>query len=149
MTPKIRPLRLFVAMFAATLIAPAAAPISVIVAMAIRDGSADLLLFAPLALVTLPGLYGYFIGFLATLLLGTAMTLLSLRFPVARSLRIWLAVGAVSGALVGLVFRAHGWEVPALAAVAGAASALTYRLIVGPALSGRPPPALASGTCVH
>ena len=137
MTPQLHALRLFAAMVAATLIAPLAAPVSVIFAIALRDGSADMILFAPLVLVTIPGMYGVVMAFFAVLLLGTVLTLLSLGFPVLRPKRIWLATGALFGILIGLAFVANGWDMLLYGAIAGSACALTYRLIVGHELRDR------------
>jgi hypothetical protein len=138
MSPHFRLVGLFAAMFAATLIAPLAAPISLVFIEALRDGSADMILFAPLSLFTIPGMYGYVLAFAAVLLLGTALTALSLPFPVLRRKLVWLAAGAFFGALMGLAFIANGWGMPIYGAIAGSACALTYRLIVGPALRVRP-----------
>lgn len=121
-------------MTAATLIAPVAAPISLILAVALREGSADMILLAPLSLITIPGMYGYAAGFIPVLVLGTVLTLLSLGFPVLRPKRIWFATGAFFGILMGLAFVANGWDMLAYGAIAGSACALACRLIVGPAL---------------
>ena len=121
-------------MFAATLIAPLAALVSVILAIALRDGSPDMIFFAPFILVTIPGMYGFVLAFVAVLVLGTALTAASLRFPVLRLKRIWLSTGAFFGILIGLAFVANGWDMLLYGAIAGSAGALTYRLILGPAL---------------
>lgn len=130
--------RLFAAMSAATLIAPLAAPVSVILAIALRDGSPDMILFAPFILVTIPGMYGFVMAFFAVLLLGTALTAASLFFPAFRPKRIWLAAGAFFGTVIGLAFVAGGSDMLLYGAIAGSACALAYRLIVGPALRDRP-----------
>src|SRR5687767_6431348 len=110
MTLGLHALRLFAAMLAATLIAPLAAPVSVILVIALREGSADMLLFAPFILVTIPGQYGLVLAFAAVLLFGTALTAACLRFPVLRPKRIWLAAGAFFGILIGLAFVANAWN---------------------------------------
>ena len=127
-------LRLPALMAVATVVAPAAAPVSVIFAFALREGSPSTAIFAPLTLVTIPGMYGYVAGFLPVLLLGTALTIATLRYPDLRPKRIWIGTGASSGFLIGLAFRDFGWDSLALGVIAGSACALTYRLIVGPAL---------------
>lgn len=125
-------------MFAATLIAPLAALVSVILAIAVWEGSPDMILFAPFILVTIPGIYGFVLAFVAVLVLGTALTAASLRFPVLRLKRIWLATGVFFGILIGLAFVANGLDMLVYGAIAGSACALAYRLIVGPALRDRP-----------
>ncbi|HEY5722157.1 MAG TPA: hypothetical protein VIT45_07530 [Allosphingosinicella sp.] len=132
MIPQIHHFRLFAAMAAATLVAPAAAPISVIIASVMREGSADMLLFAPMILVMRPGLYGFALAFCPVLLLGTALTAASLRFPALRPKRVWLATGAFFGILIGLALFPGGWDMVLYSGIAGAACALAYRLIVGP-----------------
>ena len=125
-------------MVAATLVAPAAAPMSVFIAVAFRMGEPSMGLLAPLTFVTIGGIYGYAFAFLPVLLLGTALTALSLRFPALRPRRIWLATGAFFGILTALVLFASDWELLVYGAIAGSACALAYRLIVGPALGRRP-----------
>ena len=123
-------------MFAATLIAPLTAPLSVILAIAVQEGSPSTALFAPLMLVMLPGIYGFALAFIPVLLLGAGLTVAALHFPALRPKRIWLATGASFGTLIGLVFVANGWDMLVYGAIAGSASALTYRLIVGAAFRG-------------
>lgn len=134
MIPQIHHFRLFAAMTAATLIAPAAAPIFVLLASALREGSADMLLYAPMILVTVPGQYGFALAFFPVLLLGTALTAASLHFPALRPKRVWLATGAFFGVLIGLALVPGVWDMALYGAIAGGACALTYRLIVGPML---------------
>ena len=121
-------------MFAATLIAPLAAPISIVFALGLLEGSAEMALLAPLTLVTIPGIYGYALAFIPVLLLGTGLTVASLHFPVLRPAWIWLATGAFFGTLMGMAIAPGGRDMLAYGAVAGSACALVYRVIVGPAL---------------
>ena len=101
---RIPSLELAVAMGIATLIAPAAAPASVVTVLLLLYGDfgGGLLAFAlgPLALLTAAGVYGYVMAFFAVALLGTALTLLALRRPRLRPKWIWTAVGALFGMLI-------------------------------------------------
>jgi len=131
----------------AAAVAPAmAAPAALLVVGLLGDDPLRALLMAPffpVTWLTIPGIYGYFVALGPVLLLGPALTLAARTAPRLRPKRIWTAVGAVGGAAIALLFAG---PVPALAvagAAAGAASALTYRLIVGAALDPQREPGAA------
>lgn len=123
-------------MAAATLVAPAAGPVAVFIAMAVYLGEPLTGLLAPVMFVTIGGIYGYAFSFPPVLVLGTALTALSFRFPALRPKRIWFATGLLFGILTAVSLSAA--ELAFFGAIAGSACALAYRLIVGPAFARRP-----------
>jgi hydrogenase/urease accessory protein HupE len=141
--PDSGPLRLFLSMILATLIAPLAAPASIliVISLALGDSPADLLAlpFAPLGFFTVPGIYGYVAAFIAVSILGTALTILTLRLPQLRPIWIWAAIGALFGILVALMFTYgfFGWLGILCGSAAGGSCALVYRLIVGRPIASR------------
>ncbi len=118
----------------ATFIAPAFAPAVGMFILAVLEGDpAGALLMVPLMpllLLTIPGIYGYSLALVATLVLGLPLTAAAFAIPSLRRVRIWLAVGAAGGALLGLLFT-HDVALALVGGVAGAISALVYRWIVG------------------
>lgn len=123
----------------AIVVAPAAAPPAALLTMQLLVGDpVGALLglpFVPLVWITIAGIYGTLVAFGPVLVLGPALTLAARRIPLFRRKRAWAAAGALGGIAVGIAFGAFAPEVAAVGAVAGAASALTYRLILGRALS--------------
>ena len=72
-------------------------------------------------------------GLLPIAVFGALMTVLAHRVPVARSIPVWIATGAASGALLSrspwMIFFEDPEIIPAYSAT-GAACALTYLLLV-------------------
>ncbi|HYG31054.1 MAG TPA: hypothetical protein VD887_12685 [Allosphingosinicella sp.] len=131
----------------AVAVAPAmAAPAGLLIAGLLGDDPLRALLMAPLfpiTWLTIPGIYGYFFAFGPVLLLGPALTLAARAAPRLRRKRVWIAAGALGG--IGLALALTGPVPPLIlvGAAAGAASAITYRLIVGGALVPRGEPGAA------
>ena len=122
-------------MIAATLIAPLAAPLSILVVIGLRHGgSAFAAPSESLPIVAVAVVFGYALAFIPVLLLGTALSLLSLRFSGFRPRHIWVATGLVFGGLIPLAAISFAREMPLYGALAGSACALVYRLIVDGAL---------------
>ncbi|HEX8363738.1 MAG TPA: hypothetical protein VF603_00465 [Allosphingosinicella sp.] len=128
----------------AVALAPAmAAPAGLLVAGLLGDDPWRALLMAPLFPVTwltIPGIYGYFFAFGPVLLLGPALTFAARTTPGLRPKRVWVGVGALGGIGLALAFAGPVAALIPVGAAAGAASALTYRLIVGGGLVPRPEP---------
>lgn len=128
-----------VAWAAANLISPAAAlPGAMIGAWIGMGPTADVatsLSAAVAAFVTGPftgdGLVPYGIAFLPCVLAGTTMMAFASVWPICRSYFVWVAVGILLGAVVGLMFAVFSYWVLWPAGGAGAACALVYRLIMG------------------
>lgn len=129
-----RSLELIVAMIVATLVAPVAAPASVLFVFGLVTGGIEVSLLAlplaPFMLLTMPGMVGYAMGFVAVALLGTGLTALTLRIPRLRPVWIWTATGALSGTLIAAAFAPTEPLMLLCGTAAGGSCALLYRLIV-------------------
>ena len=131
---RIRSLELIVAMGIATLIAPLAAPASILIVFFLTHGdfggSLLMLVLAPMAVFTAPGFYGYVMAFSAVSVLGTAMTLLALHHPRLRPIWIWTAIGALFGMVIASFFAPVEPFTFLYGTAAGGSCAFLYRLIV-------------------
>jgi hypothetical protein len=132
--PLVPSLELIVAMGLATLIAPLAAPASILIVLGLANGGIGTGLFAlalaPLSLLTVPGLYGYAMAFPAVSVLGTVLTQLTLTRGRLRPVRIWAAIGALSGMLIAAALVPIEPVMFMCGAAAGGSCAFVYRLII-------------------
>jgi hypothetical protein len=140
--PSTRRLDLALAMALATLIAPAAAPGSVLVVMFLIYGDVGnglwAIVLAPLAILTIAGFFGYVMAFFAVAVCGTALTLLALRRSRLRPKRIWAAIGAVFGTLIAAAFLPSEPAMLLCGTAAGGSCAFLYRLVIARALAAWP-----------
>ena len=90
-----------------------------------------------IAIVSLPGLIGFILAVLPTLVLGCVLGLAARIRPFLRRKLVWLATGLLFGVPLGLAIDAT-WTGALVGAAAGAACAITFRLILGRALEPAP-----------
>jgi len=123
----------FLAMLAANVIAPVVILPALVILFGFTRGDPSMALsvlpFIPTMMVTREGMFVYGIGFVASLVLGSALTAAAVEFPFLRGKLVWVAVGAVGGMLIGLRI-ASAPEFALLGAAAGASCAFVYRAIM-------------------
>ena len=119
----------------ATFFAPlAAAPAGFsIISLAMGDGLGAAIKNALVGMLTFSGMIVYAGAFIPVLMSGTAMLAIANQHEKLWAMRYWLLAGALLGALTKFIFVLgnHSHELIVPFAAAGAACALTYRLIVG------------------
>ncbi len=130
---KLGSLKLFLLMAVATVTSPLAAPPTIFLVLRLLDGDLPSV-FLPLAILTLPGMYGYALAFVPVLVLGVVLTASAREIRQVRPFWVWATVGALSGITIALMFAPFAVDVVFSGAAAGAACASIYRLIVGRSL---------------
>ncbi len=124
----------WLALLLATLVAPAAAgPVGIATVLALHGkvgAAAGSLALAPIMLLTIPGIYAYATACLPALAIGGALFVAAERVPSLRRKRVWAAAGGLAGLAAGIAWVPWAAFMTA-SALAGIASALTFRLIVG------------------